>query len=223
MYKGPPLSDGLLPAVIYFALSAEESLSLDPYNQPIVLLKNKPVRIFSFTLPFHGPQCDNKEVMKHWAKELEAGHNFISPFIQEIKNEINQLIDEGIIDLDRLAVMGLSRGAFVASHLAAAMPCIQTVLGFAPLVSLQPLSLETIAPALVGKNLRFYIGNRDTRVGTAKCFSFIHHLTELSWHAGHRSPPVELILYPSFGYKGHGTSPQIFEDGIKWLINKLNV
>ncbi len=222
IFKGPPFSEGIMPAVFYFALSAEESLSLDPYNQPVKMLEEKRVRIFSATLPFHGPEWDNKEAMKHWAENP----NSLIPFINETHKEILELIIKGVIDPGRMAAMGLSRGAFAAAHLAAKEPRIDTLLGFAPLISLDKehaLSLENIAATLIGKNVRFYIGNRDQRVGTDQCFSFIHHLADLSYHAGYRSPPVELIISPSIGHKGHGTAPQIFQDGINWLTNKLNI
>ena len=210
---GPPFSVGPLPAVIYFALSADESLHLDPYNQPVKLLENKKVRVFSATLPFHGAGLDN--TASH--EPLGAEPNFLPPFIDQTKKALQALIDQEIIDPNRFAAMGLSRGAFAAAHLAAEMPAIHTLLGFAPLVSLETQSLENIARPLIGKNVRFYIGNRDTRVHTEKCFAFIHHLAELSWHSGIRTSPVELIISPSIGYKGHGTSPQTFQDGINWL------
>ena len=37
-YLGPSINLGPLPAVFYFALSATDSLSLDPFDQPAVYL-----------------------------------------------------------------------------------------------------------------------------------------------------------------------------------------
>lgn len=186
------------------------------------------MRVFSRTLPFHGPGFDNQEAMGHWAHELAGNHNLFAPFIQETQKEIQGLIRESVIDPAHLGVMGLSRGAFVAAHLAAKEPLIKTLLGFAPLTALtgdhplfHTLSLENIAHALIGKRVRFYIGNRDERVKTASCFSLIEHLADLNWHHGHRSPPVELIISPSIGYKGHGTPPEVFRDGARWLCTSL--
>lgn len=212
-----------MPAIFYFALSAEESLTLDPFDQPVKMLAGKKARVFSATLPFHEPPYDHKEAMKHWAAELREGRNFIAPFIHEVHKEIVKGIQEGIIDPKHIAAMGLSRGAFAAAHLSSIEPRIHTLLGFAPLTTLEGFSLESIAETLIGKNVRFYIGNRDERVGTRSCFSFIHHLADLSFHAGHRSPPVELIISPSIGYKGHGTAPHVFQDGVNWIIKKLNI
>jgi len=65
--------------------------------------------------------------------------------------------------------------------------------------------------------LLYLIGNYDTRVGTEKCFQTIQELTEASIEAGIRTPPVELIIGPSIGHKGHGTPPERFKAGIDWL------
>ncbi|MEK7340133.1 MAG: hypothetical protein AABZ92_05425, partial [Verrucomicrobiota bacterium] len=46
-YLGPSVDLGPLPAVFYFALSARDSLLLDPFNQPAVYLSQFPLRIFS--------------------------------------------------------------------------------------------------------------------------------------------------------------------------------
>ena len=39
-HVGPPLELGPLPTFFYFALSGEESLTLNPYNQPVSFLRN---------------------------------------------------------------------------------------------------------------------------------------------------------------------------------------
>lgn len=79
------------------------------------------------------------------------------------------------------------------------------------------LSLHTLIPQLTSKTLRFYIGNHDTMVGTSQCFHFIKDLTEAVYNTGNRSLPIELMISPSVGYKGHGTLPPIFENGSQWL------
>ena len=82
-------------------------------------------------------------------------------------------------------------------------------------------ALIHLVEQLVGKNLFFFIGNRDKRVGTRECYQFIEALTEASYAHGLRSPPVQLKIYPSIGHKGHGTPPEIFRAGSTWLANIL--
>jgi esterase FrsA len=234
-YKGPDLQLGPLPAVLFFALSAQMSLFEDPFNQAVLQLSQQGVRVFSWDLPFHGPGLDPHDAIRHWAHEFVYRPSFIFDFLELCQHNINYLIDEGFIDPQRLGVAGLSRGGFIAAHLAARDSRLKTVLGFAPLTQPKPLeelksfpelsfdqiSLTSIAEKLIHTRLRFYIGNHDMRVGTDACFHFIHHLTEVAFNHGIRSPTIELMIYPSIGHKGHGTPPHIFHDGANWIKQQL--
>lgn len=235
-YKGPGLAYTHLPAVFYFALSGEESLYCDPYNQPVMCLTNDPVHLFSFTVPAHGPGYDHTHAMRNWAHAIEQGDNLIERFVDDSIKNIDFLIDKGYIDPHHIAVAGLSRGGFIATHLAAADPRIRIVLGYAPLTRLdfldefqkikhqpivQSLALSNLADKLVKKHLRFYIGNRDTRVGTDECFHCIRHIVEVAHSNGVRSPAIEMMISPSIGHKGHGTPPNVFRDGINWIKERF--
>jgi dienelactone hydrolase len=234
-YQGHDLQMGAQPAVFYFALSAQMSLFEDPFNQPVLKLIQKGIRVFSWDLPFHEPGQNPREAMRHWAHEFIHRPAFISDFLDLCQNNINYLIEQQIIDTHRMAVAGLSRGGFIATHLAARDSRIKTLLGFAPLTQPQPLeelqsydaqlfekiALTSLVDRLIHTRLRFYIGNHDTRVSTDACYSFIQTLTKAVYHAGIHSPAVELMIYPSIGYKGHGTPPSIFYDGADWLTQQL--
>lgn len=230
-YQGPGFEAGALPAVLFFALSGQMSLFQDPFNQPVLRWIQQGIRVFSWDLPFHGPTQDPHEAMQQWASEFLYNPSFISNFLDLCQLHIQYLIDRGLVDPQQLAVAGLSRGGFIATHLAARDPRLKAILGFAPLTHPQPLeelkgsdetvfhriSLLKIADHLIHRPLRFYIGNRDQRVGTDACYQFIHHLTETAFNGGIRSPLAELIIYPSVGHKGHGTPPSIFQDGADWM------
>ncbi len=229
---GPPIEKGPLPAFFYFALSGSESLNLDPYNQPIQFLQGSNIRTFSFSLPGHLPGDDHRRGMQRWAEGLQQSPDYFEEYLQQATENIDYLIATKWIDPSHIAVGGLSRGGFLATRLAARHVNIKLILGFAPLTNLQTLhefsqlhvehlSLEQDIPQLRHKTLRYYIGNRDTRVDTNRCFSFIHQLTNAIFDTGIRSPPIEMILFPSIGHKGHGTPPLIFEEGATWIKNQL--
>jgi len=217
-YVGENLNSGPLPAIIYFALSKEDSLNLDPYNQPV--------------LPCHGEGYDKKDAISNWADLFQDQPLFFSEFINECVQTIQTLIHDQVIDPEHLAVAGLSRGAWIAVHVAAKIKEIKTILGFAPLttfdflpefknIDCKNLNLNSLKNNLINKNIRFYIGNRDLRVGTKECFQFINDLTEIAYFEGVRSPQLELYISPSVGHLGHGTLPHIFEDGANWLRLQL--
>lgn len=232
-HRGPPLSEGPLPSFFYFALTGEESLGLDPYNQPVEHLVGEKIRIFSLTLPGHGPGYENSKAMSFWSKQIKGGEDLITQFIGQCVEALDFLIKEKLVDTRHIAAGGLSRGGFIASHFAARDERVKVILGFSPLTSLvtleefktgeipelaKQLSLTNQVEALVGKTVRFYIGNRDIWVSTDACYRFIRELTEASHERRHRGLPIELILFPSVGHRGHGTPPHIFRSGSDWLI-----
>ncbi len=214
-FTGPDLADGPLPAFFYFSLAGDESLQLEPFNTPITLLADAPVRCFSLTLPAHGPGFDKHTAVQHWQEhphEIEA-------WLLEAHAVITTLLDQGTITT--LAAGGLSRGGLIATHLAALEPRIIAVVAFAPLIKLAHLSLLTLIDKLIHTHIRFYVGNRDTAVGTDNVFAFIHSLTEAAFAAGNRSPHAELYIRPSIGHRGHGTPPDAFAEGANWIRTQL--
>jgi len=234
-FLGPPLdaplNEGPLPAVFYFSLSAHDSLHVDPYNQPALDLSKQALRVFSLSLPGHDT-LPPTEALQVWVREIEQGRDVIQTFVHEAAGHIRHLIAGQVIDPKRLGVMGLSRGVLIGSHLAAIVPEIKHILGFAPLTRLADVEefqhLETsrwdvahLADKIYDRNIRFYIGNRDIRVGTASCFQSISALANTAYDHQISSPPIELVITPSIGHKGHGTSPEIFRQGAAWMENKL--
>jgi pimeloyl-ACP methyl ester carboxylesterase len=234
-HLGPSLEQGPLPTLIYLALSGYDSLTLDPFNQPIVGLEAFPVRVISFDLPGHGPEMNHREAPAWLAHQLMQGNNPIAPFLATAYENILQLIDQGYIDPERIILMGVSRGGWLASLLSLMDERLRTVVAFAPITHLglcqefqelkiaeinEKYSLHHLAEGFVGKELRFYIGNRDERVNTDGCVRFIRKVADLSFDKGIRSAPAELILSASIGHLGHGTPPHIFKDGANWALNQ---
>lgn len=235
-HRGPALFLGPLPSLFYFTLTGQDSLATDPYNQPITALGNELIRAFSLTLPGHNTGEPASVGIDFWAHQIALGEDPITPFLRQCSDALDFLLSEQLIKAGYIAAVGLSRGAFIATHWAAVDPRIQIILGFAPLVNLDhleefhhnppalahSLSLIERVHLLVGKQLCFFIGNHDTRVSTDNCFSFITKLAKVSYKEGIRSPPIEMHILPSIGHRGHGTSPEAFRQGTVWLLQQLN-
>ncbi|QZA59120.1 hypothetical protein [Candidatus Rhabdochlamydia porcellionis] len=231
-YLGPPVDLGPLPAVFYFALSAKDSLTLDPFNQPVAYLSQFPLRIFSMTLPYHEEGKPATKGLIEWATAMQKGEDLLGSYLKKIQNAITLLLNQKLILPNKIATMGLSRGALIAAHVAAKNPEIPYWLGFAPLTKLSFLpgfsdlvswDLVHIVDLLSDKKTRCYIGNRDVRVGTRNCFDLIETLTETAYQKRCLSPPIELRILPSIGHHGHGTAKETFHHGAKWIAKQLKV
>jgi dienelactone hydrolase len=232
-HVGPPLDLGPLPSFFYFSLSGPDSLSLDPFNQPVQFLHGKMIRVFSMTLPFHENNLPASQAIPSWAHDFAQNKDPIDHFLTSFDTALDFAIQERFINPDKIAVGGLSRGGFVALHAAAKQERLQYVLAFAPITKLSKLKefsslsnnplidaydIERIGSKLGSRNIRFHIGNRDTLVDTRSCFDAAMKIVE---HSEKRSPSVSFHLHPSIGHKGHGTPPEIFLAGADWIASCL--
>ncbi len=235
-FIGPDLDKGALPAVFYFALSAEDSLLLDPFNQIVQNLVSDKLRIFSMTLPGHENNLPKEKAIEVWATKTRNNTCPLSHFFDEAEKAITDLSD--FITPNSLSFAGLSRGGFIAFHLAARLKTVQNILAFAPLVNLEfcsefkdlkdhPIvkSLDTrhLTEDLLSSNIQIYIGNLDERVGTIHSFNFIQDLATLAQERRYRKTDYEMVISTSIGYLGHGTSPETFAKGATYLKNRLSI
>lgn len=235
-YTGPDLSEGPLPAFFYFALAGDESLTLDPFNQIIAFLHDAPIRCWSLTIPGHGPGYDKTQAIYYLFEQMRLENDVMGDFLEVCKEAITWTIDKGYTDPERIAAGGLSRGGFVATHLAARDERIRSVLGLSPLTYLkyhpefaacehsliaQEMDVDSLIPRLIHRQIRYYIGNRDQRVLTDYCFQFVRRLVDAAFEQKVRVPQIELFIGPSIGYQGHGTPPEVFFEGAKWIRERL--
>jgi hypothetical protein len=233
-YFGPDLFWGAMPTVFYFSIDAHSSLCVDPFNQPVVPMQNHSMRVISCDLPEHGSDLDPHTALSRWAERYTQGDPVLENFMGKVSRFIDYLHQEGIID-HRLACMGLSRGAFVASHLASMNSKIKHIVGFAPLTDLTkakefrdlpssihlPKPISFLKESLIHTSLKFFIGNQDTRVSTHRALETIVDLCDFALEKSIKSPPIEISVYPSIGHMGHGTPPHIFEEGSLHIVKKL--
>ncbi|MBX9745050.1 MAG: esterase family protein, partial [Chlamydiales bacterium] len=157
--------------------------------------------------------------------------------IDQIQTALHFAIEKKFVDPQKVAIAGLSRGGLIAAFAAAEEPLFRHLLAFAPVTELRktkeflPLQdsplvrfydAKRLAPLLANRRIRIYIGNRDERVSTKDCFDFTMELVEKAHAARVRPAQIELIITPSLGHMGHGTSPNIFHQGAQWLIEQLH-
>jgi dienelactone hydrolase len=233
-HSGPSLDLGPLPSFFYFAVSGNETLLQEPFNQPVEFLNGQMIRVFSMTLPGHEGNLLATKAIEVWADDYAHQRDPLNDFLDQFEIALSFAIQQKFVDPDKMAIGGLSRGGFIALHAAARDQRMKYVLGFAPVTDLHKVeefsSLEAIIPILdlkkvsrelIHQNIRLYISNRDTRVDTRSCFEFAMSVVESANQHQIRSPKVELILYPPVGHHGHGTPLEIFKAGADWIASCL--
>lgn len=220
-YLGPDLDQGPLPALFYFALSAEESLCKEPYNQPTSIIDLLPCRVFSLSLPLHdGSYESSKVAIDKYLESFAKGVDLIFPFIESVYKGINILIDRKDLLADQIGLMGLSRGAIIATYIGARANYPIALLS--PLTSLSTLNLSCLTSQLEKNPFYIAIGNRDLRVGSAQVIDFFGKLCKnMDSLPSYLSLDYHLSVYPSIGAGGHGTPEKEFKKAIEWMAKKI--
>jgi hypothetical protein len=227
--------DSNTPSVIYFALTAKETLCLDPFNQMVQYLKGYPINFFSITLPYHDEGIPHAKTIDHWRSELLSGPDFLLDFMKKLEALSHFLEKEQLLSIKNSCLAGLSRGGYIACFLASMIKEFRFVLAFSPMSVIfsddekaelikknlfnPHWELKFFTQDLYDRDIKFFIGNRDVKVDSAKCFSFIHQLSEIAFQNRIRPCKAELHIYPSVGLKGHGTPPEIFSKGAHYLLD----
>lgn len=238
-YTGPHIDKGPLPSFFYFALSAHDSLFLSPYNHPVKFLEkytqDLDIRIFSTTIPGHEEGRAKENAIEWWASQFKMGIDPLDGFIEALCSSIEELYEKEILIKGKIVAGGLSRGALVAGLLSAKQNLVSSMIGFAPLTTLEyakefsslqaePIinqyTLKRFTPQLSERKIRFYIGNHDTRVKTESAFELIKEIASYA-HSHRIKGSHEIFITNSIGYMGHGTSDETFKDGSLWVFEEL--
>jgi pimeloyl-ACP methyl ester carboxylesterase len=183
----------------------------------------------SIELPGHGtdPAGDG---LTDWARRVAAGNDLIGEFLIELRSLIDALIRLQCTAPTQIALVGISRGAFLALHAAAAQLPIAHVIACAPVVALGALSefaaLQTHpyvlesrvaisgAVGLAHRSLYMVAGHIDPRVNTEETIAFWRAMTVVS--------PCDdfcLRLVPSHDHQLVDTQ-QRYAEAAQWLIEQ---
>jgi hypothetical protein len=96
------------------------------------------VRVFSVDLPRHGQQYLATRALSLWAEEMRSGSDILTPFVDRVASNIEIMMERGLIDPQKTALVGLSRGVLFAAHVAARIASLKVLLGFAPAHQARP-------------------------------------------------------------------------------------
>lgn len=197
---------------LFFALSAHDSLNLPPFCHPVDSLLKMGVRVVSVTLPNHENNERDYGIQEIWKKDKPR----LRKFLEDLSQGVHKLTE---IFPPPYGALGISRGGFISLHLAARCKDVTTVVGFAPMLSLNEedeFCVDRLVSDLKGKKIHFYVGDDDKIIGTENVIKLKKALSE-----NDKDGTIELSISPSIGRGGHGTSDPIFNEGVQWLMNQL--
>ena len=228
------LPDRPLPVLIYFTTSLEGSLQNPDYAKLGWMLAANGFLVVSLDVPCHGlDKGPERNELSCWARRLENGDDFLKAFTSRVSKVLTHLVEKGHADPSRVIAAGVSRGGFIASHVAAGDARVSGLVALAPVTDLLELrefenlstlplanriALNRIADGLAGRAVFIWIGNHDTRVGTDACLSFARALVQASIAAG-RKADVELHMVPS---EGHRSNESTYSEAAGWISTRYS-
>lgn len=173
------------PTIWTFAGDAEVSMLGRDYSPVADALVSQGWLHLTLDLPGHGRDMRPEEStsLVAWRQRSLAGEDWIGTFAARVRMLLDFGIAGGFIDAHQIAIVGYSRGGFMALHTAArderitAVAAIQPVtdllqlaewriLGGVPPAIADPLGVQELLPKLGTRPVWLSIGWNDTRVGT---------------------------------------------------------
>jgi len=197
------------PGVTLFSFGADLGSGIHALSRQKILpfLVEQGYVIVSLDAPETGRNCGpakgkevvgrpkGDEVLDAWRYRIDAKENFIPEFNQKISKVLDYLIAEGYTDLDRVAALGGSMGAFIAFHYAVSDPRVRCVAGQIPLTDLRVLTefkgmendpltksldARNLAEKFAGHNLLVIVGKEDRRISTDHAIAFAQRVSNVA-------------------------------------------
>lgn len=190
-----------------------------------------PVLCASIDLPCHGMEHRDGEPreLAGWRHRLERGEDPMADNNRRLSELLDHLVGTGVADPRRIAVIGTSRGGFLAAHFLAHDSRVACGVAYCPVTDLAALTefmgaeavpavrlaaLHRIAAALAGRPLWMTIGGDDERVGTDRAIALAADITAA---AAARDVPDRVELRVVAESPGHGTPAGAAERSAAWI------
>jgi dienelactone hydrolase len=226
---------GQAPALVILANSIEGTLGDAYFRQAGRLLGDpqaaEPFLCVSIDLPCHGRERRPGEPpeLEGWRHRLERGDDPVADTARRLADVLDHLVAAGRIDGRRIAVIGTSRGGYMALQVAARDPRIACAVAYAPVTELSALrefrgaealpavatlALRSEADPLAGRPVWITIGANDDRVGTDKAIAFVAavHAATLA-----RNIPDRLSFTVDGELEGHTSPPAAAGQSAAWI------
>ena len=182
------------PTLLYFGVEAPAMFTHPRYREIVAPLEQDWL-IVALDPPAHGDdrRAGEDRALAAWATRIRGGDPLVPPFTDLVSRALDYLIASGQTDPARVFVAGISRGGFLALHVATVEPRIRGVVAMMPVTDLRALkefaalqthpytiglALHARAQALARVPLYVRIAADDDRVGGATCAAFVALVTQ---------------------------------------------
>src|SRR5262249_40062627 len=130
------------PVVFVFAKDVTATLTDENFGRVAWQLQETGFVAISMDLPCHGEDQREGEPprLEGWAWRIRHGDALSDSFLPKVRAVVDYLVRRKVADPARIATYGVSRGGFIAMHVAAADPRFRAVAAFAPVTDLARLT-----------------------------------------------------------------------------------
>lgn len=236
-YKGSDFNYGVLrqsgytnlKTVVLLGMDMDTTLTATTLNDVGTRLVAQGWAALSLDIPCHGAWLFEgaQTGLNGWFDLCTSGENFVAQFVGRVNAMLEHARGTGLSHKHKYAAVGVSRGGFLALHLAQA-DVIGTVVGISPVTKLTKLSefaghSGEEPCALDPKVLRWYAGNlsisnRDTRVGTWDVCDLYKSVTEAQ---GVASKKQWKLTVGAVDGDGHTQLTGAHEDAANWIAARI--
>ncbi len=188
----PVQASGAAPTVVLLGSTAYGNLTNPDFARQGWLLHVNGWNVASLDAPCHGEdlRAGERPEILGWADRFQKGEDAVAAFVAHANDVMDQLVMEKVARPGSIAVSGISRGGFLAFHVAAGNARVGAVCAMAPVTDWgvlrefaqmkeNPLVKSTALINWADKitcPVWTIIGSADDRVDTSKAMEFMQHL-----------------------------------------------
>ncbi len=229
----PAQFGGPAPTMVLLGASAHTNLTHPDFSRQGLLMHAKGWNVVALDAPCHGDDLRPGEAQEilGWAARFQKDEDAVADFVRRTNDVIDQLVKDGAAKPGSVAMMGISRGGFLAFHVAAGNARIGAVCALAPVMDwgvvrefAQMRDNKLVrSTALINWADKItcpvwtIIGSDDDRVDTAKTVEVMQRLLA---NNKTRNAGLAIDLHVT-STPGHSSQAWWHDEGAHWLLNRV--
>jgi pimeloyl-ACP methyl ester carboxylesterase len=231
----PAQAGGPAPLLVSLGTAAHANLTHLDFSRQGLLLREKGWNVVSVDPPCHGEDLRSGERAEilGWVDRFAKGEDTVAAFVARTNDVIDELVRDGVARPGAIAVMGISRGGFLAFHVAAGNARIGAVCTLAPVADWSVLrefagmTENALVKGTAVMNIAdtitcpvwTIIGSSDDRVDTGKTVEVMQRLLANNTK---RETKLAIDLHLT-STPGHLSLAWWHDEGARWLTERVKM